>query len=447
MCLQHGGLQMPGINSLKGFGLWLPGLAFVSIYGLSEGLVHIFHLPEHVDVVIDVIALGAILLAVYFGATSFATVAKRKEQEEVHRRQEMLAVLERRFHLLNETCSDGVLLLSADGICRYASPSTRRLLGYDPEALSGRGGFEFVHPDEREMAAARFSEALQHPGQPIRAEFRVRHQEGSWRRIAATMRNLLAEPSVQAIVGTFQDITDNRRAEEELRSSRQQFQASAARLLSAEEEERSRIARELHEELAQVLAALKLDSARVTSRLLPDQAPLREATQVMSELADAAIHSVRRIVADLRPGVLDLSGLAVALEWQAKEFQRSTGIVCEFAPSQADLPLAAEVRTTVFRICQEALSNVTRHAQATRVRMELCEAGGNLLLTVADNGRGITEQESASRTSLGLLAMRDRALLLGGRLSIVGRPGEGTTITVQIPLRQAISGKSSEDQP
>lgn len=479
-------LRMPGFDNLRSLWLWLPVLTVVGLYGLSEGLIHFLEFSEEMDLMADVLIILVTLIGGYFGSTSIAKIIRSQEEVAALRKHQALASLERRFHILNETSSDGILLLGADGICRYAGPSTRRLLGYAPEGLLDRGGFELVHPDDRKMATDRFAESLQHPGKLIRAEFRLRHQDGSWRWIDSTIRNLLADPSVQAIVSNYRDITDRKegeealrraheeleargrgwtgelasataafqktlperqRAEEELRTPQEQLRASAGRLLSLQEEERARLSREIYEELGQALSALKLGSAWLSSRLPTDQAPLMEATRAMSELADSAMGSVRRIATELRPSVLDHLGLVAALEWQAQDFERRTDIACEFAQGQADRPLATVVRTTVFRICQETLSNVARHAHATRVRIQVREEAGSLLLTVADNGRGITEQELASRTSLGLLAMREQALLLGGQVSIVGRAGEGTTVTVQIPLRQAISGEPLEGRP
>ena len=479
-------LRMPGLPNSRWLGLWLPVLAFLGLYGLAEGLIHFLDFSEGMDVVADVLAIGAILIGAYFGSASISRVAQRQEEESLQQRQQALASLERRFHILNETSSDGVLLLNADGICRYASPSTRRLLGYDPEGLVGRGGFEFVHPDDRKMAEDRYAESLQHPGRLIRAEFRIRHQDGSWRWMESTFRNLLTDPSIQAIVSNYRDITNRResqealgkanqelkaqelrqadelasataalqgalaehqRAEEELRISQEQIRATMGRLLSRHEEERARFSREIHEELGQTLGALKLESAWWSSRLPDYQVPVLDATRSMSALADSAIGSVRRIATELRPSILDLLGVVAALEWQAQEFEARTGIVCEFVQDQADIPLATEVRTTLFRICQEILSNVARHARARHVRIQVREEADSFVLTVADDGRGITEQELASRTSLGLLGMREQALLLGGQVSILGRPGEGTTVSVQIPLGQAMSEEPSKGGP
>lgn len=230
------------------------------------------------------------------------------------------------------------------------------------------------------------------------------------------------------------------RKEEELRNSREQLRALARHLQSVREEERSRIAREIHDTLGQPLAGLKLDLAWLAGRLPPDQAPLLEKLRTTLALADSTIRSVRQITTDLRPSLLDDLGLVAAIEWLAQDFQTRTGIGCEFASDQPDLLLPSELSTAVFRICQESLTNVARHAHATRVRLALKAEAGHLLLTVADNGRGITEQEIASQTSVGLLGIREWALLLGGEANFMGQPGEGTTVIVRIPLKAPRGG-------
>jgi signal transduction histidine kinase len=150
-------------------------------------------------------------------------------------------------------------------------------------------------------------------------------------------------------------------------------------------------------------------------------------------LLDEAIHAVRRIVSELRPGILDQLGLVAALEWAAEEFQARTGIRVGFRAPDASVAIEPERAAALFRIFQEALTNVSRHARATEVDVRLTMEGDTLILRIQDNGRGITEEESVARTSLGILGMRERAVLLGGELTIRGSPGHGTTVTARIP--------------
>ncbi len=224
---------------------------------------------------------------------------------------------------------------------------------------------------------------------------------------------------------------------ENLRSSRERLRALAAYLLSARENERSLIAREIHDELGSMLTGLKIDLSWLAGRLPADQMPMLKKTRAMLKLVGSIIQSVRRISTELRPGMLDDLGLVAAIEWQTQEFQARTGISCQFTSNLGDRKLDRELATAVFRIFQETLTNVARHAKATRVNIILRPKAHSLILTVRDNGKGITEREIADRKSLGILGMGERALLLGGEVAIMGLPGKGTTVTVEVPLKSS----------
>ncbi|HSB78885.1 MAG TPA: PAS domain S-box protein [Candidatus Methylomirabilis sp.] len=242
----------------------------------------------------------------------------------------------------------------------------------------------------------------------------------------------------------LRDVTDQKRAEEDLRASREQVRALTRRLLLVREDERLRVAQEIQERLGQALTALKLDLAWLATKLPTDQASLPGKLKAMLAVADSAIKSARRLATDLRPGVLDDLGVVDAIDWQAQEFQAQTSIRCEFASDRPDVRLDPEASTALFRICQECLTNVARHARATRVHIRLGEETGNVVLMVSDDGQGITEKALTSRTSLGLLIMREQACLYGGQVFIVGRPREGTTVTVRIPMKQSTPERASE---
>jgi len=236
-----------------------------------------------------------------------------------------------------------------------------------------------------------------------------------------------------------QRVKERERAEARLRSSHEQLRNLAARLQSVREEERTTIAREIHDELGQALTGLKMDLAWMTNRLPDEQDVLRDKSASMLELIDATIQAVRRISTQLRPGILDDLGLTAAIEWQAQEFQTRTGVHCEFATELEDFHLDRDRATAVFRIFQETLTNIARHAHATQVVVSLTESQGDLVLEVRDNGRGVTVREIADPQSLGLLGMRERALLFGGEVRIGGSPGTGTTVTARIPLGQTLA--------
>lgn len=222
-----------------------------------------------------------------------------------------------------------------------------------------------------------------------------------------------------------------------------QLRALAGRLQAVREEERTRIARAIHDELGQALTALKMDLAWLQTRLAKSRKeewvpPLLVRAKGMSQLLDDLVQKVRHIATELRPGVLDNLGLAAAIEWQAQDFQNRSGIRCRVATDLKDLDLERDRSTAAFRILQEALTNVARHASANEVRISLHQVVATVILEVADNGRGIADHEITHPCSLGILGMRERAALVGGELHVTRCPGQGTKVTVRIPCQGAL---------
>ena len=226
---------------------------------------------------------------------------------------------------------------------------------------------------------------------------------------------------------------DLHRKSERLKESEDKLRRLAAHLISVREEERAHIAREIHDELGQVLTGLKMEVTWLAKRLR--EKPLIEKTDSMCKLIDATVGTVRKIATGLRPEMLDDMGLIAAVGWQAKEFQKRTGIRCR-TKLPPEVKLDIDVSTTMFRIFQEILTNVARHSRATRVDMELTIAEDKVALEVIDNGVGIADSDLNGKKSLGLLGMHERALLFGGEVKITGTPGHGTRVSVSIPLRQ-----------
>ena len=236
-------------------------------------------------------------------------------------------------------------------------------------------------------------------------------------------------------LGIQRDITDRHRTAEEIAASREQLRALAARLETIREEERTRIARELHDELGQALTGLKLDLAWIERRLSRHtQAELFDRCANLLGRLDDVMVSVRRIVTELRPSVLDQLGLAEAIEWQAQEFAARTGLALDLdMECSAPSPMGG-VASAVFRMLQEALTNVARHAQASRIRVTLRIDEASLALDVTDDGRGITADELRGAHSLGLLGLRERAIAWGGHVTIAPAATSGTTVSLRIPL-------------
>ena len=241
-------------------------------------------------------------------------------------------------------------------------------------------------------------------------------------------------PAVQRALRETAERRERQRAEDKLRRSLDQLRALTTYLQYVREEERTRIAREVHDELGQALTGLKLDMSWLAARLARNARPVQDKVKTMVDHIDETIQTVRRIATELRPGILDSLGLVAALEWQANEFQSRTRIPCQVTATVDDSELQQQFATVFFRIYQETLTNIIRHAKATRVDVRLAEEKGTLVLTVQDNGRGISEEEIANTRSIGLVGMRERAMLIGGEITLQGSPGKGTTMTLRVPL-------------
>jgi PAS domain S-box-containing protein len=306
-----------------------------------------------------------------------------------------------------------------------------RDVGFRREEVLGRTAHDLGLWCEPE-ARAELVRRLERDGMVREFEFvaRTRNRDRQINHIWAERIMLQGQECLLDIVW---DVTGWRANEEALRRSRQQLRDLAVRQQTVRETERTRIARELHDELGQALTGLKIDLAWVRGRLTRPQADLADRLQALMTRVDGTVEAVRRIATELRPGVLDLLGLVAAIEWQTQEFGRRTGIETSLDLDSDQSPVDDVRATTVFRILQEALTNVARHAGATQVQIGFTQTREHLLLEVADNGRGITQAELAGRRSLGLAGIRERAMGCGGALEIEGRPGEGTVLLVRIP--------------
>src|SRR5438067_1981503 len=253
-------------------------------------------------------------------------------------------------------------------------------------------------------------------------------------------------PAVHRALREARERAERRHAEEKLRESHEQLRRLSVYLQSVREEERTRIAREVHDELGQALTSFKLDLSWIAGKLPREEKELVAKARMLTGHIDSTIQTVRRIASELRPGILDHLGLAAALEWQANEFQTRTGIRCDVDVQIPDRSLDSELNTTFFRIFQETLTNIIRHAGATHVEVELKASGGQIILEVIDNGRGISRAEITNTKSMGLLGMRERASLLGGKFTIEPLPrGKGTRVKVSIPFQRATREQESRN--
>ena len=313
-----------------------------------------------------------------------------------------------------------------------ASDEARRLYGAAPgEELDEAWLAARVHPDDRAVVGAcRLTAA---DGQAREAEYRIRAAgEERWVRARSELRSAAGE---RRVLCTLQDISLLRHREAELLESRQQLRDLAAHNEREREALRASLSRELHDEIGQYLTALRLDAAMLRARFGAREPELGEHVAGMKRSIDLAMAVLREVVAALRPAPLD-TGLVPAAEWLVAGFARRTGIDCRLDAPEADLALDGELATTAFRILQEALTNVGRHAQAGRVQVRIGHADGVLRVEVADDGVGFDPLAAPVRRSFGLLGMRERALMFGGTLAVDSRAGGGTTLRVTLPITE-----------
>lgn len=239
------------------------------------------------------------------------------------------------------------------------------------------------------------------------------------------------KPTVLSIA---RDITEWKMSEEKLKRTSRLLRELAIHLQSVREEERTMIAQEIHDELGQVLTALKIQISLLANKLNDDQKPLKQKINSLSDMIDASVESVQKISAKLRPGILDELGLIAAIEWQAEEFEKLIGIKCSLVLPKEELKLGKDKSTAIFRILQETLTNIARHSRATQVAISLIIHKSIISLEILDNGIGITQEQIKDFKSLGIHGMEERALVFGGQVYIEGIVGKGTTVKVEIPI-------------
>jgi PAS domain S-box-containing protein len=373
--------------------------------------------------------LQLVMLALAVTGLCLGAVVSERSQAEA-----ALSDSERRYRVLFESAGDAIFLMRDD---RFTDCNQKALdmFGCARHQLVGQTPYAFSPPkqgdgaDSREAALARIGGALE--GEILQYEWRHQRADGTPFETEVTLSRLeiAREPHLLAMV---RDITDRKRAQDEARLAFEQLRALAAHLESIREEERKRVARDIHDQLGQALTALKIDLTGLLRDLPPDPGCQAKADSIL-RLSSETIHSVRRIASELRPGVLDDLGLVAAVEWASEEFQSRTGTACSLELPAEDLHADPAHATALFRILQETLTNVARHAGATRVDVSLTRSNADLILEVHDNGVGIPVEKLSQGQSLGILGMRERATLLGGDLFIRGAPGGGTLVRVRIP--------------
>ncbi len=408
--------------------------AMVRGFAASHAVQHLMRQGRRVElqradgstVLVD-IALSRIDMAAGPGPGRVRTLfaALLRDASEECALEEQLAALERRMRAVFELSPSAIWICEAD-VLTYANRAAVRLFGMDStDTLLGRRISTLLDFDSHALLRQEIERTL--AGQTVGAIIagRLTRRDGQTREIEIALAALPdhGHRTVQMVVS---DVTERRREAAGLREL-------SASVVEAREEERRRIARELHDELGQRLTALKIDLTTLAAqaRLASDDAQVA----AMQAMLDDTLASVRRIASDLRPLMLDDLGLNAAIEWLARDASRRIGIPVHTRLPLAEPALDRRLATAIYRMVQEALTNVARHAQARSVDVALQAQDGQLVLTVADDGVGLGEQVLQRAGSFGLMGLRERALMLGGSVLVGARPGGGTRLTVRLPLR------------
>jgi PAS domain S-box-containing protein len=320
------------------------------------------------------------------------------------------------------------------------SPEYCRMLGYEPDELevTREAWLARMHPDDRPEVARRLDDYLEGRSEVYTAEFRMRAKDGTWRWILAVGKIVEWDAGRPVrFLGTHTDITARRTAEEEVRASRERLRELAFAQEQAREAERARMARELHDEMGQALTGFKMDLAWLRDRIPPadDQARSRAADAL--DLVNTMVDVVRRMSGELRPGVLDDLGLGPAIRWQVREFQRRSGLATQLHGLDSLPEMDSERALAIFRIVQEALTNVARHARATMVEISAGAADGVLRMEIRDDGCGLPPGAPTDRAPLGILGMQERAAAWGGTVSVSRAGPHGTVVRLEVPIEVA----------
>ncbi len=354
------------------------------------------------------------------------TTAQRRAQQELRRSEEKFS---KAFHASPDwititTLKDGIYIDVNEAFLEHSGYSIGEVIG---RSSLGLGIWE--RKEDRDIQEKKIRE---HGGiSNEEVKFHTKRGDVLTMLWSAEMFEFGGE---ECILSISRDITDRKNMEERLKHSQKQLRDLYKNLQETREAERTRISREIHDDLGQELTGLKLEVAFLKRKLPRDSTDLIDKISLISDHIDLAVESVRRISMDLRPALLDQLGLVAAIEWQVDDFQKRTHVVCKLSIDPEITIKSTKLSTTIFRIFQETLTNITRHAHASKVSVSLQQIDGNIDLTVKDNGKGIEKEEICNPKSFGIIGMKERVSDWGGDIQISGKRGKGTTVKVRIPF-------------
>mgnify|MGYP001595259721 CR=1 FL=1 len=416
-------------------GLILAGLVISIVFWLLEASNHVIFFADS-DAFEAVFAptwheiwmrltVVAAIMAFAFIANHIVN-ARRRAEEAVTR---ALTEVDQVF----ETAADGMRIVGKDYRVLRANDTFAQMIGLPKNQIIGRKCHEVFWGEMCDSSGCPLTRVL---GGDEYVEYdsdKFRPDGTSIPCIVSATPFNRPDGTVVGIVEDFKDISERKRAERDLKESGERLRELTAHLQSIREEERSRIAREIHDELGQVLTALSLDVRWLHKRLPKEREELQAKTRSMGELISTTVNSVSRICSELRPAILDDVGLSAAIEWQAGEFTSRTGIVCNIQTEPLEIKLSEELSVAIFRIFQETLTNIVRHARASEVEVELQLKPSEFLMRVSDDGVGMDAAEPQKVNSFGLLGVKERVRGFGGELTFCRGKKGGACLDVVIP--------------
>ena len=420
-----------GIETLAKVRTAKPGMPIVVLSSLEDEVLGLQLLQRGAQ---DYLVKGEVTASLLRRSLRYAVERKRAEVELRTSEVFLQSIVENIPHMI---------FVKDAGELRFVrfNKAGEELLGHTRQHLIGKSDYDLFPKEEADFFTAADRDVLRNrkvldiPEEPILTE-------GKGLRHLHTKKIPILDETGRPVylLGISEDITERLRAENQLQRSFELLRTLSQRLDVVREQERTRIARELHDELGVRMTCMKMDLSRLLAMMRDSIFPrekMEEKIRAMNAEVDTTIAEVQRLAAELRPGVLDDLGLVAAIEWQCQDFERRSGIRCLCEASFDEIKISPSRATAAFRICQEALVNVARHAKATFVRVLVKESGDGVLIEIQDNGQGIPAEKLNDPASLGLLGMKERSMAIGGSLEIAGWPGKGTTVMLRLRCQDA----------
>ena len=360
-------------------------------------------------------------------------LTKSKQAEAV------LRISEERYRALFENSAEAIFINRNGNLVERVNKACIKLwLANKPEDLVGKNPFELFHTDYHPIIKKRIQQAMKNSDVQPMIEEKIVRLDGSLADVLVSAIPFIDDRGPLLFV-ILLDITSRKQAETALKESQSKHRELSNHLELIREEERARIARELHDELGSFLNMLKLDLSRLGKQLPAGLVECRNEAHAMEQQVNEGIQTVKKIITDLRPSILDHLGLFPAIEWQVESFRKRTGIHCLLTMPDIDLKLEQTRITAIFRIVQETLTNIIAHSKASEVVINIEISGNDLVLTINDNGVGMPPIQQGSPSGYGIQGMRERALYFGGEINFTSSPETGTTMLLQIPLKQTMT--------